>query len=92
MLHTVLLYVVCSVYLVRESTTVSGCFVLTMFAYGVFRNFQIQREHGHSGLDKFFIDDGPQFPSCTLSLSYTLSCVLCTLSPVLCTLSLSFVP
>jgi hypothetical protein len=70
MLHTVLLYVVCSVYLVRESTTVSGCFVLTMFAYGVFRNFQIQREHGHSGLDKFFIDDGPQFPSLDLLISH----------------------
>ena len=33
----------CSVFLVRESTTVSGCFVLTMYAYGTFRNFQIQK-------------------------------------------------
>ena len=38
-----LLFLHCSVFLVRESTTVSGCFVLTMYAYGTFRNFQIQK-------------------------------------------------
>ena len=31
------------VYLIRESSTVIGSYVLTMFAYGTFRNFQIQR-------------------------------------------------
>ena len=40
-----LLFLHCSVFLVRESTTVSGCFVLTMYAYGTFRNFQIQKVH-----------------------------------------------
>jgi hypothetical protein len=58
------------VYLVRESTTIDGCFVITMFAYGTFRNFPIRKEYVHNGLEKFFIDDGPQFPSLDMLISY----------------------
>jgi hypothetical protein len=41
-----------------------------MFAYGTFRNFPIRKEYVHNGLEKFFIDDGPQFPSLDMLISY----------------------
>ena len=50
------------IFLVRESTTYKGSYVLTMLSQGQLRNFQIQN-HGHSNNAMYGIDDGPRFLS-----------------------------
>lgn len=49
-------------FLVRDSTTVANSFVLTMFAKGVSKNFQIMLMDNPGGIPMYRIDDGPHFP------------------------------
>lgn len=48
-------------YLVRDSTTVPNSYVLTMYAKGVSKNFQILPAEHPSGMVMYRIDDGPPF-------------------------------
>ena len=50
------------IYLIRESTTYKGSYVLTMVSHGQLRNFQIQN-HGAVSNPLYGIDDGPRFIS-----------------------------
>ena len=50
------------IFLVRESTTYRGSYVLTMLSQGQLRNFQIQN-HGGGDNPMYGIDDGPRFYS-----------------------------
>ena len=50
------------IFLVRESTTYRGSYVLTMLSQGQLRNFQIQN-HGTPDSPMYGIDDGPRFYS-----------------------------
>ena len=50
------------IFLVRESTTYRGSYVLTMLSQGQLRNFQIQN-HGTPDNAMYGIDDGPRFYS-----------------------------